>query len=315
LPAFDLVLPLVDIKDELPTKGNPYTDLEGCTYALHDADHALRHSYYLLTLLVHVSSSAAGTYEATPLFKGYLAWILDGFLLLREVERAWALSSAAQQSAIETCILSVRAVHSLLISMAGLLPTSLTCKGYSVLARLCTELCDYPDALSETLAEVAFCTTLLDLAANCVHHEPVAQAVRFQLLPALQDYQDSQPQSESQSSDTIVCTSHFLLKAILTMVQKCIAILRDECTMQSGHGESGLSGPTNFDSSCLVNQLRHLALANNHGVVPDGTHPAKRRKTAPEQDVLNEVVREAYLLLGSQSASDLDGLRHVVGYV
>jgi len=314
LPAFDLVLPLVDIKDELPTKGNPYTDLEGCTYALRDADHALRHSYYLLALLVHISS-AAGIYKATPIFKGYLAWILDGFLLLREVERAWGLSSAAQQSAIETCLLSVRTVHSLLISMAELLPTSLTCKGYSVLTRLCTELCDYPDALSETLAEVDFCTTLLDLAANCVHHEPVAQAVRFQLLPALQNYQDSQPQSESQSSDIIVCTSYSLLKAILTMAQKCIAILRDECTRRSGLGESGLSGATNFDNSCLVNQLRHLALANDHGVMPDGSRPAKRRKTAPDQDVLNEVVREAYLLLGSQSASDLDGLHHVVGYV
>lgn len=207
MPKFDLVLPLVDVKDELPTNGN--SDLEGCTYALHDADHALRHSYYLLALLVGVSSSAAGTYEATPFFQGYLAWILDGFLLLREVERAWGLSSAAQQSDIETCILSVRAVHSLLIFTDTLLPTTLKCKGYSVLARLCTELCDYPDALSETSVEITFCTTLLDLAANCVHHEPVAQAVRSQLLPALQDYEDSQPDSESQSPDTIVCTSRF----------------------------------------------------------------------------------------------------------
>jgi hypothetical protein len=212
LPEFDLVLPLVDIKDELLTNGNPETDLEGCTYALHDADHALRHSYYLLALLVDVSSSAAGTYEATPFFQGYLAWILDSFLLLREVERAWGPSSAAQQSAVETRILSVRAVHSLLMSMGRLLPTTLKCKGYSVLARLCRELCDYPDALSETSVEITFCTTLLDLAANCVNEEPVAQAVRFQLLPALQDYQDSQPESESQNPDIIVYSSQFLVK-------------------------------------------------------------------------------------------------------
>jgi hypothetical protein len=104
-------------------------------------------------------------------------------------------------------------------------------------------------------------------------------------------------------------------KAVLIMVQKCIAILRDECAGQSSLGESGLSGPTDFDAPCLVNHLRHLTLASDHRFVPDGTPPTKRRKTAPEQDVFNEVVREAYLLLGSQSASDLDGLRHVVKYV
>jgi hypothetical protein len=218
LPELHLVLPLVDIKDELPKNGNTDTDLEGCTYTLHDADHALRHSYYLLALLVNVSSSAAGTYEATPFSQGYVAWILDGFLLLREVERAWGPSSVAQQSDIETYMLLVRAVRSLLMSTDRLLPTTLRCKGYSILARLCAELCDYPDALSETSVEITFCATLLDLAANFVHLEPVAQAVRFQLLPALQDYQDSQPESESQSPDIIVCTPQFLSKLVLSMV-------------------------------------------------------------------------------------------------
>ncbi len=97
------------------------------------------------------------------------------------------------------------------------------------------------------------------------------------------------------------------------MAQKCIAILRDECPRQSSVGESGLSGQTSFDAPYLVNQLRHLAI--DHEVVPDENRPAKRRKKAPEQDVLHEVVRETYLLLGSQSASDLDGLHHVVRYV
>jgi hypothetical protein len=84
---------------------------------------------------------------------------------------------------------------------------------------------------------------------------------------------------------------------------------------QSFRGESGLSSLTDFNAPCLINQLRHLTLANDHEIIPDGTRPTKRRKTAPEQDVLNEVVRETYLLLGSQSASDLDGLHHVVKYV
>lgn len=205
LPVLDLVLPLLDIKHELPTNGNLDTNLEGCTYILHDFDHALRHVSYLLDLLIGVSSSYAGTYEVTPFFQGNIAWILDSFLLLYEVERAWVHSFAVQQSAVETCMLPIRAVHSLLLSMDRSLPRNLKCKGYAVLARLCTEFCDYPDALSETSVEITFCAIILDLAANCVHHEPVAQAVRLQLLPALQNYQESQPELDLQSPDIIVC--------------------------------------------------------------------------------------------------------------
>jgi len=201
-----LILPLVHIKDELLTNGNLVIDLEGCTYTLNDSDHALRHAYYLLALLVDVSSSAASNYEITPFFQSYLAWILDGFLLVREVERAWSPSFAVQHSATEACILSIRAIHYLLLSMGRLLPTTLKCKGYAVLARLCAELCDFPDALSEPSVEITFCTIILDLATNSAHHETVAQAVRFQLLPALENYQDSQTESKSQTSDTAVCT-------------------------------------------------------------------------------------------------------------
>jgi len=102
---------------------------------------------------------------------------------------------------------------------------------------------------------------------------------------------------------------------ILTMDQRCIAIIRDECSKHSSFSESSLHGQTSFDTPCLDNQLRHLALTNDHEAVHDAARPTKRRKTAPEQEVLNEVVREAYLLLGSQPASDLDGLHHVAGYV
>jgi hypothetical protein len=205
--VFELELPSAEIKDELPTSGHQDTDLEGCTYVLHDADHGLRHSYFLLALLVDVSSSAAGSYDATLFFQGYISWILDGFLLLREVERAWDPSFASRDSGIENCVLAIRAVHSLLVSMGKLLLTTLKCKGYGVLARLFAELCDHPDVLSEPSTETAFCTILLDLTAISMHHEPVAQAVRFKLLPALQGFQESQLESGPQSSDILVCTS------------------------------------------------------------------------------------------------------------
>lgn len=77
--------------------------------------------------------------------------------------------------------------------------------------------------------------------------------------------------------------------------------------------ESDVPDSDSIDTPSLANQLRHLRLGNYQGVSSDATRPTKRRKTSSGQDILGEVVKEAYLLLGSQSASDLDGLRHVVG--
>lgn len=44
-------------------------------------------------------------------------------------------------------------------------------------------------------------------------------------------------------------------------------------------------------------------------------HPAKRRKVSPREDVLKEVIEQVYFLLGSQKASDLDGLSQVAASV
>ena len=75
-----------------------------------------------------------------------------------------------------------------------------------------------------------------------------------------------------------------------------------------------LSDSTELETSSLASQLRYLGLAQDK-VKSDGTRPIKRRRISPNQEVLPEVIKEVYLLLGSQYASDLDGLEQIATYV
>ena len=108
---------------------------------------------------------------------------------------------------------------------------------------------------------------------------------------------------------------HILVETeMLRMNQQSIAILRRQQTSRSFSDEVVLSSSTEFQTSSLTAQLHYLGLARDE-VESDGTRPSKRRRTFPNQEVLSEVVKQVYLLLGSQHASDLDGLEQIAPYV
>jgi hypothetical protein len=208
----DLVLPFVTIQDDIAIQDSPDLLSEGCTYVLPNTQNALRHSCYLLALIVDVSSSLAsssGSSGPTTAFQGHLAWILDAFLLLREIESTWGPHTATQQSEFQLCALSIHAVHHLLTSLDQLISTPLKRKGYSILVHLCAELVNYSGALSDAAIQTSFCSSLLDLAAESAHHETVAQAVKAVLLPALQNLMDNELASGLLSVDVQVCLLHF----------------------------------------------------------------------------------------------------------
>jgi hypothetical protein len=78
--------------------------------------------------------------------------------------------------------------------------------------------------------------------------------------------------------------------------------------------EVELLSSAQLETSSLAAQLRYLGLVEGK-VGNYGSRPIKRRKLSPGQEVLSEVVKEVYLLLGSQHASDLDGLEQIAPYV
>jgi serine/threonine-protein kinase ATR len=213
----NLVLPLVNIEEDIPIQDSPDLQLEGCTYVLHDVQNALRHSCYLLALIVDVSSSSASKSSTTPAIRGHLAWILDSFLFLREVESTWGPHCATQQSEFQLCFVSIRAVNSLLTS-SNLLSTALKRKAYSALTYLCAELVSYSGALSDTALQTAFCSSLLELAAASVQYEAVFQVVEAVLLPALQTFLNNELASGLLTTDVQVCLLLPRLHALETLI-------------------------------------------------------------------------------------------------
>jgi hypothetical protein len=71
---------------------------------------------------------------------------------------------------------------------------------------------------------------------------------------------------------------------------------------------------SHFESVELAAQFRYLDLVNCSTPRLDTNRPSKRRKIS-ERNLLVEVIEEIYLLLGSQKASDFDGLCRVAGYI
>lgn len=63
-------------------------------------------------------------------------------------------------------------------------------------------------------------------------------------------------------------------------------------------------------NDALESQFRSLGFKTSVVVDYDNQPRSKRRKIAP-QDLLQDITEQVYLLLGSQKATDLDGLSRV----
>lgn len=200
--ALGIVLPLVTIEEDVHISGRPDLLVEACTYSLSDVPTAFRHISYLMSIVVKVSSATAVSYDATVAFQGYLAWMLDTFVGLREVERSFTTLSSIQESDFEFCALYFNSIHFLLKSLDDILPDTIKRKGYRLLAILCAELVmDYPQALSETSNQDKFCSSLLDLAAACNKFDQVAQTVSTKLLPGLKKLTSNNNENNRLSND------------------------------------------------------------------------------------------------------------------
>ena len=94
------------------------------------------------------------------------------------------------------------------------------------------------------------------------------------------------------------------------MFQKAAVTLLQECQVDVPK-LLDLSFVESFDSADLNGEFRHMGLEIIHQEELVQVPPAKRRKIRTEIDILGEVTTKLYSLLGSQIATDLDGLDQV----
>ena len=154
-------------------------------YSINEATHAFWHVNYLLTILVDTSVEAVSSFDATPAFQDYLAWMLDSFLSVHDLQKRWQANPQLQQSCIDSCLPLFRAVGLLLSSVGEELSPTILRKGYLLFSILCSDLLRMPDALHETLDRVSICRGMLSLVAICKRYASMRGAVSLHLLPTI----------------------------------------------------------------------------------------------------------------------------------
>ena len=80
--------------------------------------------------------------------------------------------------------------------------------------------------------------------------------------------------------------------------------------------EKGISSSDtiHFENVELSTQFQYLGLGDFSKPRFDAEHLSKRRKIS-SNNLLGEIIKEVYFLLGSQKVLDLDGLSQVIGYI
>jgi serine/threonine-protein kinase ATR len=195
----EIVLPPAGEMDQSPL----YPDSSGstsalnCKYVIRNPGDALCHVSNVLCMLADISIEAANSYDATPEFEVYLVWMLDAFLITREVQKRWRANPSLLQICPKTGPMSLCAVQALLSNLRDSLSPTLLRKSCVILEIFCAGVLEDPTELSEKPIQLSLCNAILNLAANCKQYDSVRKQVSLHLMPAIQ----------TTISDEYLCTS------------------------------------------------------------------------------------------------------------
>ncbi|KAF4624113.1 hypothetical protein G7Y89_g14062 [Cudoniella acicularis] len=270
-----------------------------CTYTISDAVHAFWHINNLLAILIDISMAAAITFDATPAFQDYLAWVMDSLFAAHELQRRWRANPQLLQYIKGSTINIICAVQALVSSLRKYISDSLLRKGYLILSIVCAEFLEDLDEVSELSDSHIICSSLLQLAVISKEHDSVLRSVSLHLVPAI----------------TATLGNENALAKLGTDFQKAARSLCQACGIEFSKVPT-LTSADSFESVELEAEFRDLGLGNSavdDQMVQNG--PASKRRKIQEApcDIFSEVVESLYLLLGAQSASDLAGLSQVAG--
>jgi len=152
-------------------------------YTINEATHALWHVTHLLTILVDTSMEAALSFDPTPAFQDYLAWILDSFVSTHELQKRWQANPQLQQSCLDSCIPCFSAVELLLFSVKQELPDTILRKGYLLFSVLCADILGGPAPSQQ--GQFTLCRGILSLVAPCRRNDSTRRDVSLHLLPVI----------------------------------------------------------------------------------------------------------------------------------
>jgi len=195
------------------------TSTLNCKYVIRNPGDALCHVSNVLCMLTDISIEAAKSYDATPAFEVYLVWMLDAFLITREVQRRWRANSSLLQTCPKTVSMSLCAIQALLSNLRDSLSPTLLRKSCVVLAIFCAGVLDDPTELSEKLIQLSLCSAILNLAANCKQYDSIRKQVSLYLMPTIQTTMSDEYLCTNLGTDfkvgNVACASIVLLLTVL----------------------------------------------------------------------------------------------------
>jgi serine/threonine-protein kinase ATR len=185
----EIVLPPASEMDQSPLNPNSSdsTSTLNCKYVIRNPSDALCHVSNVLCILADISIEAAKSYDATPAFEVYLVWMLDAFLITREVQKRWRANLSLLQTCPKPDPMSLCAIQALLSNLRDSLSPTLLRKSCVVLAIFCAGVLEDPTELSEKPVQLSLCSAILNLAANCKQYDSVRKQVSLHFIPAIQN--------------------------------------------------------------------------------------------------------------------------------
>ncbi|CAG8977250.1 hypothetical protein HYALB_00009347 [Hymenoscyphus albidus] len=265
-----------------------------CTYTIRDPGHAFSHVVSLLNMLVDVSVESASTWDATPAFQDYVAWVLDSFAIVHDIRKRWESNPRLRECSESSAETILHALHSLISSLKSSLSDSVLRKGYLILTTFCAEILETPYNISGESSLLCLCRCLLNIALASRKHDSIQRAVSIHLFPTIRFCFDDQD----------------ILLKLGNDFQKATSILSDVCKVELSKPPQLITYDT-YDSVELNMEFSNLMIDK---VVHETSHdgpPSKRRKVEESNETFGQVVGNLYSILGAQVATDLDGLSNI----
>ncbi|KUJ09266.1 protein kinase-like protein rad3 [Mollisia scopiformis] len=268
-----------------------------CTYKLEDSLASFCQATHLLLMLVDISIEAASSFDATPAFQDYVAWMFTSFCALHDIYQQWQANRSLYEECPNPDSLFFYSLYALISSLKDSLSPTLLRKGYNIVSILCGNILQDQSQIYETSDQLALCACILNLANVCEKHYSMRRSISLQLVPVIKSILEDESAlnrlgKDFQSSAMLLCH---------------VCGDKDSETLD-------LESLKTFESDELSAQFERLDFPDKAAAIPeDGNNQAieplkKRRKISELVPVLDEITGNLYELLGSQRVTSIHGL-------
>ncbi|KAL2019577.1 hypothetical protein VTK56DRAFT_9474 [Thermocarpiscus australiensis] len=262
------------------------TALEGCSFTLSDAEHAVRHAVSLVKIIGNAIISKTEP-QASVLYGQNLVWLLDSMQPLSSLLAIWPTPLGNGSTSVAQMTLDLAEACNCSQGSESVLYY----KSNAALAMVCADFFENPKQLvaedeDGVSLRRAVCFALVHLARAAADHEPISRLIECGLLYSAQRLVSENP---IVGPDTDVC--------------RAVHLLRQAITSPPTDKFSDGVNPARFVDGQLRQQVQKLAF---RPVSVQPTEPArKRRKLSDEPWGLLELASQLCRLVDADPSSEV----------